>query len=117
LEGRAALLDELLQLGLFATTQAPRPRVEDGSTPFAGKTIVLTGALTSLDRKRAQARIEALGGKVTGSVSAKTHLVIAGDDAGGKLDKARSLGVEVWDEATFLRALAAADRGSGEGGS
>lgn len=117
LDARAMLLDELLRLGLFATTQAPRPRVAEGSTPFAGKSVVLTGTLASLDRKSAQARIEALGGKVTGSVSAKTHLVIAGEDAGSKLDKARSLGVEVWDEAALLRALSAVDGDTAQGGS
>ena len=74
--------------------------------PFAGKTVVLTGTLSSLSRDDAKAKIEALGGKVTGSVSKKTGLVIAGEESGSKLDKALELGVEVWDEAQFLRHLA-----------
>jgi DNA ligase (NAD+) len=74
--------------------------------PFAGKTVVLTGTLSSMSRDDAKAKIEALGGKITGSVSKKTGLVIAGAEAGSKLDKAQELGVEVWDEAQFLRHLA-----------
>jgi DNA ligase (NAD+) len=72
---------------------------------FAGKTIVLTGTLASFDRSALTERLEALGAKVTGSVSKKTHLVIAGAEAGSKLDKARELGIEVWDEARLLASL------------
>ncbi len=72
--------------------------------PLAGKTFVLTGSLPSLEREQAKALIEAAGGKVSGSVSKKTHYVVAGEAAGSKLDKARDLGVEVIDEAA-LRAL------------
>jgi DNA ligase (NAD+) len=75
--------------------------------PLAGKTFVLTGTLPSLEREQAKALIEAAGGKVSGSVSKKTHYVVAGEAAGSKLDKARELGVEVIDEAA-LRALLAA---------
>ncbi|WP_127996607.1 NAD-dependent DNA ligase LigA [Piscinibacter defluvii] len=74
--------------------------------PLAGKTLVLTGTLPSLGREEAKALIEAAGGKVAGSVSKKTHYVIAGEEAGSKLDKARELGVPVLDEAG-LRALLA----------
>ena len=88
--------------GEAAHKQSGRPRAE----PFAGKTVVLTGTLSSLSRDDAKSKIEALGGKVTGSVSKKTGLVIAGEEAGSKLDKAQELGVEVWDEAQFLRHLA-----------
>ncbi len=72
--------------------------------PLAGKTFVLTGSLPTLEREDAKALIEAAGGKVSGSVSKKTHYVVAGEAAGSKLDKARELGVEVIDEAA-LRAL------------
>lgn len=72
--------------------------------PLAGKTFVLTGSLPTLEREDAKALIEAAGGKVSGSVSKKTHYVVAGEAAGSKLDKARELGVAVIDEAA-LRAL------------
>jgi len=78
--------------------------------PFTGKTIVLTGTLESFEREALKEVLENLGAKVTGSVSKKTDLVIAGESAGSKLDKARELGVEVWDEAALLRALPADSR-------
>ncbi len=74
--------------------------------PLAGKTLVLTGTLPTLSRDEAKELIEAAGGKVSGSVSKKTHWVVAGDEAGSKLDKARELGVPLLDEAG-LRALLA----------
>jgi DNA ligase (NAD+) len=74
--------------------------------PLVGKTVVLTGALDTLGRDEAGARLEALGAKVAGSVSKKTSLVVAGESAGSKLDKARELGIEVWDEAALLGFLA-----------
>ncbi|WP_077035919.1 NAD-dependent DNA ligase LigA [Pelomonas sp. KK5] len=75
-----------------------------GPRPLLGKTLVLTGTLPTLSRDEAKDMIEAAGGKVSGSVSKKTHYVIAGEEAGSKLDKARELGVAVLDEAG-LRAL------------
>ncbi|MEM1205796.1 MAG: BRCT domain-containing protein, partial [Acidobacteriota bacterium] len=71
----------------------------------AGKTIVLTGTLDSMTRGDAKKRLEALGAKVTGSVSKKTDLLVAGEAAGSKLTKAESLGVEVTDEAGLLALL------------
>ncbi|MBL8757866.1 MAG: NAD-dependent DNA ligase LigA [Phycisphaerae bacterium] len=76
--------------------------------PFAGKTIVLTGTLERYEREELKAILESLGAKVSGSVSKKTSLVIVGESAGSKLDTARELGVEVWDEARLLKALAEA---------
>jgi DNA ligase (NAD+) len=73
---------------------------------FAGKTVVLTGGLATLSRDDAKAEVERRGGKVSGSVSRKTDLVVEGEDAGSKAAKARELGVRVVDEAEFLRLLA-----------
>ena len=73
--------------------------------PLAGKTFVLTGTMPGLTRDDAKARIEAAGGKVTGSVSKKTHYVVAGEDAGSKLTKAQELGVPVISEAELLELL------------
>lgn len=75
---------------------------EAADNPFKGKTVVITGTLSALSREEAKARVEAMGGKASGSVSAKTDYLLAGDKAGSKLDKARALGVPVLDEATFL---------------
>ena len=72
---------------------------------FNGKTIVLTGKLTHFTREEAKERIENLGGNVTGSVSKKTDLVVAGEEAGSKLAKAESLNILVWDEDQLLEAL------------
>ena len=73
--------------------------------PLTSKTVVLTGTLTSMTRDAAKARLEQLGAKVAGSVSKSTSLVIAGGEAGGKLDKARALGVEIWDETKLTEFL------------
>jgi DNA ligase (NAD+) len=74
--------------------------------PLAGQTFVLTGTLNSLGRDEAKERLEGLGAKVSGSVSKKTSIVVAGEAAGTKLDKAQELGVAVWDEAQLLALLA-----------
>ena len=92
---------------LLAAGVAPREstgEASDAPRPLLGKTLVLTGTLPTLSRDEAKELIEAAGGKVSGSVSKKTHYVIAGEEAGSKLDKARELGVTVLDEAG-LRAL------------
>ncbi|AFE57317.1 MULTISPECIES: NAD-dependent DNA ligase LigA [Rahnella] len=78
---------------------------EEIDSPFAGKTVVLTGSLSILSRDDAKDRLTALGAKVSGSVSKKTDLVIAGEAAGSKLAKAQELGIEVIDEAEMIRLL------------
>lgn len=86
----------------------PEPQqiiAEEIDSPFAGKTVVLTGSLTILSRDEAKDRLTALGAKVSGSVSKKTDLVIAGEAAGSKLVKAQELGITVIDEAEMIRLL------------
>jgi len=73
---------------------------------FAGKTFVLTGTLPTLKREEATAKIESLGGKVSSSVSKKTDCVLAGEEAGSKLDKAHKLGVKIIDQKEFLKLCA-----------
>jgi DNA ligase (NAD+) len=77
----------------------------DVSLPLAGKTFVLTGTLAAMSRDEAKQRLQALGAKVTGSVSSKTDFVVAGEEPGSKLDKARELSVDVLDERQFLKLI------------
>jgi DNA ligase (NAD+) len=83
----------------------PTPERKSGSQPLEGQIFVLTGGLDSMTRDEARARIEQLGGKVTSSVSRKTSYVVAGSDAGSKLQKAEELGIAVIDEAALLNML------------
>jgi DNA ligase (NAD+) len=76
-----------------------------GSGKVRGKTFVLTGSLPNITRDEAKEKLEAEGGKVTGSVSRKTDFVVAGVEAGSKLDKARELGISILDEAGLLQLL------------
>ena len=87
------------------TPQAARSRSQaaGGKLAFAGKTFVLTGTLPKRTRPEAEALIKQRGGKVTGSVSKMTSYVLAGEEAGSKLDKAKQLGIPVIDEAEFER--------------
>ena len=78
----------------------------DAAGPLEGKTIVLTGTLASMSRDEAKEKLEALGAKAAGSVSKKTDFVVAGESAGSKLDKARELGIDIWDEVRLLEFLA-----------
>ncbi|MCE1915248.1 NAD-dependent DNA ligase LigA, partial [Enterobacter hormaechei] len=77
-------------------------RAEKIDSPFSGKTVVLTGSLHQLSRDEAKAKLVALGAKVTGSVSKKTDLVIAGEAAGSKLAKANELNIPVIDEEEMI---------------
>ncbi len=96
------------QLRASGVTWAESDGTEDRTPkPLAGKTFVLTGTLPTLSRDAAKEMIEAAGGKVAGSVSKKTHYVVAGEEAGSKLDKARELQVTVLDEVGLLEILAA----------
>ncbi len=100
------LLEELTTAGVNMEYKGPKPVTpQESDSIFAGKTVVLTGKLEQLSRNEAKEKIEALGGNVAGSVSKKTHLVIAGEDAGSKLAKAQELGIEVWDEEKLLAEL------------
>jgi DNA ligase (NAD+) len=88
------LIEKLRAAGLTFTAEKRKK-----SSQLEGMTFVLTGTLPNLSREDAKAKIEAAGGRVSGSVSKKTHDVVAGEEAGSKLDKARELGVKVLDEA------------------
>ncbi|WAC63779.1 NAD-dependent DNA ligase LigA [Pseudoxanthomonas sp. SL93] len=92
-----AALDELLKV-------TPED-VALSAGPLDGKTVVLTGGLAAMSRDEAGEKLEALGAKIAGSVSKKTHLVVAGEAAGSKLAKAQELGIEIWDEAQLLAFL------------
>jgi len=91
----------LLKAGVRPATEAVQ-----AAGPFAGKTVVLTGSLSTLSREDAKAEIERRGGRVSGSVSRKTDFVVAGDEAGSKLNKAKELGVRIVDESVFRALLA-----------
>jgi DNA ligase (NAD+) len=100
-EPRNQELVKRLQLaGVNMESQLPMPGVDRGR--LAGQTVVITGTLDAMSREQATAALEELGAKVAGSVSKKTNYLVAGRDAGSKLEKARQLGVETLDEAAFL---------------
>ncbi len=97
---KRAILDRLLSHLTIARAQA---RAQGA---FSGKTFVITGTLSSMSREEAEAKIRALGGSASSSISKKTSYLVAGESAGSKLEKARSLGVSVLSEAEFVRMLA-----------
>lgn len=95
------VIDALLNAGIHW----PQEKISRAYTPLSGKTFVLTGTLDSMSRDEAKARIEALGGKVSGSVSGKTSYVVVGAEPGSKADKARELGIAILAEQDFLKLL------------
>ncbi len=103
-QGRDAFA-RLKNVGVDLSSSLYRQRSATSSSVFADKTVVLTGTLESFTRPELTEKLESLGAKVSGSVSKKTDLVIAGESAGSKLDKARELGIEVWDEKKLIAAL------------
>jgi DNA ligase (NAD+) len=96
-------IDVLQQLASYVTIAAVE--LPDEETPFSGKTVVFTGTLTQMTRAEAKAKAEAIGMKVTGTISSKTDMLIAGENAGSKLTKASSLGVRVLTEQEWLECL------------
>ncbi len=103
LEPNRALVQSFADLGVSLANPHREREVKDGSLPFSGKTFVITGTLPTLSRAEAKARIEAAGGKVTGSVSTKTDFLLAGEKAGSKLNKAQQLGVPILGEQDLLQ--------------
>ncbi|WP_053217288.1 NAD-dependent DNA ligase LigA [Virgibacillus senegalensis] len=99
------LIEELKQLGVNMEYKGVKKSERTMDSIFAGKTVVLTGKMEIYTRPEAKEKIEMLGGKVTGSVSKKTDLLIAGEDAGSKYDKAKELDIEIWDEEQLKTAL------------
>lgn len=103
------LIDELIELGINMKFKGKKPSVvvvqEGENNPFVGKTFVVTGKFDSMKRNDIKGAVEERGGKVTGSVSAKTNVLIAGYDAGSKLPKAQELNIEIWDEARLMNEL------------
>ena len=97
-EDNLNLLDELLNCGIKLKTEEKNTKAE-----FLGKTVVFTGKLNLMTRSEAEALVRNLGGKASSSVSKSTFLVVAGENAGSKLDKAREFGVNIMTEEEFMK--------------
>src|SRR5205807_594196 len=101
------LVADLRELGLKLTEDVV---AAPAATPLAGKTVVVTGTLKKYKRHEIEARIEQLGGKAGSSVSKNTNLVVVGEDAGSKLDKAQELGVPILTEKEFEKMIGMTDQ-------
>ncbi len=97
--------DALRAAGVMLESKSTTPTTNESDSPVAGKTVVITGSFEGRTRDELSDRLRALGASVTGSVSSKTDLLIAGEKAGSKLEKAKKLGVEVWDAAKLASNL------------
>ena len=104
-ERNQALIERLRLAGLNFSSELFRSEITGKARPLDGMTFVLTGSLPTLTREEATAQIESAGGKVNTSVSKKTTYVLAGKEAGSKLDKAQKLGVKIIDEPSFLKLM------------
>lgn len=100
-----AVIEALIECGVRWDDVQPKTDANNAAGMFFGKTVVLTGTLPTLGRDEAKALLEAAGAKVSGSVSSKTHFVVAGTEAGSKLEKAQALGVTILDESMMLAHL------------
>jgi DNA ligase (NAD+) len=99
------VLNRIRELGIQPANEAIKAAAATTAGIFAGRTFVLTGTLPTMSREEATAKIEAAGGKTSSSVSKKTDFVLAGDEAGSKLEKAQQLGVKILNEDEFLKLL------------
>ena len=104
-EHNQIIIEQLQKVGLNWPEAEPVSAAESAGLPLAGKVYVITGTLAEMGRDDAKQYLQTLGGKVTGSVSAKTDCLVAGEKAGSKLTKAQSLGIEILDEAGFILLL------------
>ena len=109
------VVEQLRAAGVSWPEHEPSAEADAATLPLFGKTVVLTGTLPSLGREEAKAMLEAAGAKVAGSVSKKTHYVVAGAEAGSKLDKAQELGIAILDEQGLRDLLASASSGGATG--
>lgn len=100
-----SIIEQLQKAGLNWVESEPASAEEAAELPLAGKVYVITGTLSEMGRDDAKQYLQALGGKVTGSVSAKTDCLVAGEKAGSKLTKAQGLGIDILDEAGFIELL------------
>jgi DNA ligase (NAD+) len=104
-EHNQVIIEQLRKVGVNWPEAEPASAAESAELPLAGKVYVITGTLNEMGRDDAKQYLQVLGGKVTGSVSAKTDCLVAGEKAGSKLTKAESLGITILDEASFIQLL------------